>query len=179
MPSRPYTASRQRNCLEVWRSDGLDPRSVLGLASGGRSISEQPGARHWPSTVEGLGATEADVLVEVTASPSTDGEPGSRTCKRRSGGGYRWLPPTNGRSRCAGRSSPSWRAAAVSRFASNPPSCRERRCSARWSKGSQARCPSGRGACSMPRPTSSLPGRRKVGVRGRARGSAAPGPCRA
>ena len=32
--------------------------------------------RCWPSTIEGLRATEADLLVEVTASPSTDGEPG-------------------------------------------------------------------------------------------------------
>jgi homoserine dehydrogenase len=32
--------------------------------------------RCWPSTIEGLRATEADVLVEVTASPSADGEPG-------------------------------------------------------------------------------------------------------
>jgi homoserine dehydrogenase len=56
--------------------NGLDLPSVLGLASGGRSIAEQPGVRCWPSTLEGLRATEADLLVEVTASPSTDGEPG-------------------------------------------------------------------------------------------------------
>jgi homoserine dehydrogenase len=32
--------------------------------------------RRWPSAIEGLRATDADVLVEVTASPSADGEPG-------------------------------------------------------------------------------------------------------
>jgi homoserine dehydrogenase len=60
----------------IYDGNGLDLRSALGLASRGRSIAEQPGVRCWPSTVEGLRATEADVLVEVTASPSTDGEPG-------------------------------------------------------------------------------------------------------
>jgi homoserine dehydrogenase len=49
---------------------------VLGLVSGGRTIAEQPGVRAWPSTIEGLRATEADLLMEVTASPSSDGEPG-------------------------------------------------------------------------------------------------------
>jgi homoserine dehydrogenase len=56
--------------------DGLDLRSVLGLASRGRSIAELPGVHRWPSALEGLCATEADVLVEVTASRSVDGEPG-------------------------------------------------------------------------------------------------------
>jgi homoserine dehydrogenase len=55
---------------------GLDLPAVLGLASAGRSIAEQPGVRSWPSAVEGLRATEADLLVEVTASPAGDGEPG-------------------------------------------------------------------------------------------------------
>jgi homoserine dehydrogenase len=60
----------------IYDADGLDLRSVTGLVAGGRSIAEQPGVRRWPSAVEGLRATEADVLVEVTASPSSDGEPG-------------------------------------------------------------------------------------------------------
>jgi homoserine dehydrogenase len=60
----------------VHDANGLDLPSVLGLASAGRSIAEQPGARRWPSAIEGLRATEADLLVEVTASPSADGEPG-------------------------------------------------------------------------------------------------------
>jgi homoserine dehydrogenase len=60
----------------IYHGDGLDPASVLALASGGRSLAEQPGVRWWPSAIEGLRATEADALVEVTASTSTDGEPG-------------------------------------------------------------------------------------------------------
>jgi homoserine dehydrogenase len=60
----------------VYDGNGLDIRSLLGLASRGRSIAEQPGVRHWPSAIEGLQATEADILVEATASPSGDGEPG-------------------------------------------------------------------------------------------------------
>jgi homoserine dehydrogenase len=60
----------------IFDGDGLDLRSALGLASQGRSIAEVPGVRCWPSAIEGLRATEADLLVEVTASPSADGEPG-------------------------------------------------------------------------------------------------------
>ena len=60
----------------IYDEDGLDVGSVLALASAGRSIAEQPGVRHWASTIEGLRATDAGLLVEVTASPSSDGEPG-------------------------------------------------------------------------------------------------------
>ena len=56
--------------------NGLDLASALALAGEGRSIAEQSGARCWPTAIEGLQATEADLLVEVTASPSADGEPG-------------------------------------------------------------------------------------------------------
>ena len=60
----------------IYDEDGLDLPAVLALASGGASIAEQPGVHCWRSTIEGLRATDADVLVEVTASRSTDGEPG-------------------------------------------------------------------------------------------------------
>jgi homoserine dehydrogenase len=60
----------------VYDPDGLDVASALGLASHGRSIAELPGVQRWPSALEGLRATEADLLVEVAASPSADGEPG-------------------------------------------------------------------------------------------------------
>ena len=60
----------------VYHPDGLDLASVLAAAAGGRPITGQPGARSWPSAIEGLRATEADLLVEVTASPPDDGEPG-------------------------------------------------------------------------------------------------------
>ena len=60
----------------VFDDGGLDVPAVLGHLAAGRSITEHPGVEHWPSAIEGLRATEADVLVEVTASPRTDGEPG-------------------------------------------------------------------------------------------------------
>src|SRR6266508_2957705 len=62
----------------VYNSSGLDLLTLLELVSSERSIAEHPGVRHWPSTVEGLGATEADVLVEVTSSSAEDGgDPGA------------------------------------------------------------------------------------------------------
>ena len=60
----------------IYDEKGLDLAAALALAGGGRSIAEQPGARCWPTAIQGLRATEADLLVEVTASPSADGEPG-------------------------------------------------------------------------------------------------------
>jgi homoserine dehydrogenase len=60
----------------VHDGDGLDIPSLLSLASHGRSIAEHPGVQHSSSAIEGLRATEADLLVEVTASPAADGEPG-------------------------------------------------------------------------------------------------------
>ena len=60
----------------VHDADGLDPLTVFELVSSGRPLKELPGVRHWPNAVEGLVATEADVLVEATASPAENGEPG-------------------------------------------------------------------------------------------------------
>jgi homoserine dehydrogenase len=60
----------------VFDAGGLDVPAVLGHLAAGRSIAKQAGAEHWPSAIEGLRATEADVLVEVTSSPPTDGQPG-------------------------------------------------------------------------------------------------------
>jgi len=56
--------------------DGLDLPALLDLAAAGRSIAGLDGARAWPSALEGIRATEADLLVEVAASPPADGEPG-------------------------------------------------------------------------------------------------------
>jgi homoserine dehydrogenase len=61
----------------VHRSEGLDIATVLELVSGGRPLTDHPGVHPWPTALEGLAATEADVLVEVTSSPSADGEPGA------------------------------------------------------------------------------------------------------
>ncbi|MBJ7612432.1 MAG: homoserine dehydrogenase [Candidatus Dormibacteraeota bacterium] len=60
----------------IYDGSGLDLASVLEAASAGRSIAKMPDVRCWPSAIEGLRATEADLLVEVSASPSADGEPG-------------------------------------------------------------------------------------------------------
>ena len=60
----------------VHRVDGLDTRLLLELLAAGRPISEHPGTERWERSLEGLAATRADVLVEVTASPRDDGEPG-------------------------------------------------------------------------------------------------------
>jgi homoserine dehydrogenase len=60
----------------VYDERGLDLGSVLAAAGSGRPVTQQRGARCWPGAIEGLRATEADLLVEVTASPPGDGEPG-------------------------------------------------------------------------------------------------------
>jgi homoserine dehydrogenase len=57
--------------------NGLHLPSLLGRGSEGGSIADLPGVGRWPSTIEGLRATEADLLVEVAASRSSDGEPGA------------------------------------------------------------------------------------------------------
>jgi hypothetical protein len=64
----------------VYHPGGLDPLTAAELASSRRSIAAHPGVGHWLSSLEGLEATEADVLVDVTASSADDGgEPGSPT----------------------------------------------------------------------------------------------------
>jgi homoserine dehydrogenase len=60
----------------VYDPNGLDLGSVRAAASSGRPVTEQRAARALPRAIDGLRATEADLLVEVTASPPADGEPG-------------------------------------------------------------------------------------------------------
>jgi homoserine dehydrogenase len=60
----------------IHRPHGLDLPTVLALAEGGRPLAEHPGVNHWQDAMAGLQDTEADVLVEVTQSPPSDGEPG-------------------------------------------------------------------------------------------------------
>jgi homoserine dehydrogenase len=61
----------------AYHRDGPHIPSLLRRGSEGRSIADLPGVRRWPSTIEGLRATEADLPVEVAASRSSDGEPGA------------------------------------------------------------------------------------------------------
>jgi homoserine dehydrogenase len=61
----------------IHAADGLDLGTVRRLLAEGRPISDHPGTDHWPTALDGLRATEADVLVEVSASPAADGEPGT------------------------------------------------------------------------------------------------------
>jgi homoserine dehydrogenase len=60
----------------VYDSSGLDLRSVLEFASTRRPLRELDGVRHWPDSAQGLAATDADVLFELTASSADGGEPG-------------------------------------------------------------------------------------------------------
>jgi homoserine dehydrogenase len=60
----------------VYAPDGLDLEAARAAARTGRPLASLAGARHWPSALDGLRATEADLLVEVSASPPGDGEPG-------------------------------------------------------------------------------------------------------
>jgi homoserine dehydrogenase len=60
----------------VYDAGGLNLRSAMAASAAGQPITAQPGARAWPTALEGLRATEADLLVEVTASPRSDAEPG-------------------------------------------------------------------------------------------------------
>jgi homoserine dehydrogenase len=60
----------------VHAENGLDVPAVLRMAALGGPLAQLPGVSHWSSAIEGLRATEADVLVEVTSSRPADGEPG-------------------------------------------------------------------------------------------------------
>jgi homoserine dehydrogenase len=56
--------------------DGLEVPTLLRLVSSGRPLTDLPDVQHWPTALDGLRTTEADVLVEVSSSPAVDGEPG-------------------------------------------------------------------------------------------------------
>jgi homoserine dehydrogenase len=60
----------------VYAPDGLNLRAVLAAAEAGRPLAELPRTRHWPTARDGLAATEADLLVDVSASPPGGGQPG-------------------------------------------------------------------------------------------------------
>jgi homoserine dehydrogenase len=60
----------------VHRSEGIDLRSALSVAAAGGSLCDLDGVASWPTALDGIRATEADVLVEVTTSPAASGQPG-------------------------------------------------------------------------------------------------------
>jgi homoserine dehydrogenase len=55
---------------------GIDEAAVLALKERGESIMGLGGAARRPDALDGLSELEADVLVEVSQSPPSDGEPG-------------------------------------------------------------------------------------------------------
>jgi homoserine dehydrogenase len=60
----------------VHSEEGIHGEDALALAAEGRSLRELPGVSHWENALEGMSATEADLLAEVSASPEATGEPG-------------------------------------------------------------------------------------------------------
>jgi homoserine dehydrogenase len=59
----------------VHREGGLDVPTLLALSSSGRPLAEHPGARRWASALEGLAATETDVLAEASNTDPRQPEP--------------------------------------------------------------------------------------------------------
>ena len=60
----------------IYRQDGLHIPTLLELTAKQRPLTEYPGIAHWKSPLEGLRATSADILVEVTPTNLRDAEPG-------------------------------------------------------------------------------------------------------
>ena len=60
----------------VYHQDGLHIPSLLELAAKKVPLTDYPGITHWESALEGLQATAADILVEVTPTNLRDAEPG-------------------------------------------------------------------------------------------------------
>jgi homoserine dehydrogenase len=60
----------------VYSQRGVDVQSALRLAAAGQALPALADVSHWPTALEGIRATDADVLVEVSASPASGGEPG-------------------------------------------------------------------------------------------------------
>jgi len=58
------------------REEGFDIRAALEGAARGDALTQLAHTARWTDALEGIRATEADVLVEVSASPAADGEPG-------------------------------------------------------------------------------------------------------
>jgi homoserine dehydrogenase len=60
----------------VYRQDGLHIPTLLQLVTEKSPLTDYPEAMHWDSALEGLHASSADMLVEVTPTNLRDAEPG-------------------------------------------------------------------------------------------------------
>jgi len=59
----------------IYRADGLDISLLLQLAKDGRSLIEHPEAVHGKTALEGLQATDADILIEASPTNLRDAQP--------------------------------------------------------------------------------------------------------
>jgi homoserine dehydrogenase len=60
----------------VYGPDGLDPSTLIDLSSSGRPITDHPGVARWRTAAEAVREIETDLLIETSASPAIDGQPG-------------------------------------------------------------------------------------------------------
>jgi homoserine dehydrogenase len=60
----------------VYDAGGIEISSAMASGGARRSIADIERVDRWPTTLAGLQETETDILVEVSQSPSSDGEPG-------------------------------------------------------------------------------------------------------
>jgi homoserine dehydrogenase len=60
----------------VYREEGIEISSVLGSGDPSTAIARLAPGDRWPTALAGLEAAETDILVEVSQSPASDGEPG-------------------------------------------------------------------------------------------------------
>jgi homoserine dehydrogenase len=60
----------------VHSASGIDIEGALRFRDSGTPLAELAGVDHWPTALEGIQGTDTDVLVEVSQSPQSDGEPG-------------------------------------------------------------------------------------------------------
>jgi homoserine dehydrogenase len=61
----------------VHRPDGIDIGEALSARDAGKALATVADTRTWPTALEGVQSTDADLLVEVSQSPAADGEPGA------------------------------------------------------------------------------------------------------
>lgn len=60
----------------IYKEDGLDIPLLLELAAAREPITRHPNVQHWEYALEGLQATQADMLAEATGTNLRDAEPG-------------------------------------------------------------------------------------------------------